>query len=701
MTVSNSIMNPYIHRDISWLDFNYRVLQEAKDKSVPLYERLKFLAIYSSNLDEFFRVRVAGHRNLVRMGKKAQKELNYEPSEVLDQILTTVNNQQEEFSVIFEKQIVPELAKYNVTIVRRHSLNKEQIEFIETYFNDLVLPHVQPIVLMGKKVKPFLNNGALYLALYLKDKETGQSEYAIVKVPSDIVPRFLVLPSKKMSQHDVIMLGDVVRHNISSIFPGYDIIDSYSIKLTRDAELYLEEDEDSADFIKKLRNSLLKRNVGPASRLVFDRNMPKKMLEYFMNVFELSSYDLLPEGRYHNNSDFFKFPDFGLTNLKDPHLAPLAINDLEDAESIFDVIADKDYLIHLPYQSYESVIKFFEDAAIDPTVTHIKIIQYRVASQSRIMEALKKAVKNGKQVSAFVELKARFDEEANLKWGEFLERSGVSVFYSMPGIKVHSKLSMIRRIEDGAPKFYAYYSTGNFHEGTAKVYSDIGIFTANQKLNSEAARIFSYLETKQLPAKNFNLLGVGTFNLKEKFMDLIKREIEFAKSGKDASCILKMNTLEDKEMIDLLYEASQAGVKIQLIIRGACSLVPGVKGYSSNITAISIVDRFLEHARIFSFENGGKQEIFFSSADWMVRNLHHRIETLVPILQPDLVKTVNTLLKIQLNDNIKARFIDVKKNNQYVKTDADLAVRSQIETYYYLKRQMEYQNLLKQKEQNQ
>jgi polyphosphate kinase len=694
-------MNPYIHRDISWLDFNYRVLQEARDKSVPLYERIKFLAIYSSNLDEFFRVRVAGHRNLVRMGKKAQKELNYEPSEVLDQILTIVNNQQEEFSVIFEKQIVPELAKYNVTIVRRHSLNKEQTEFIETYFNDLVLPHVQPIVLMGKKVKPFLNNGALYLALNLKDKETQQSEYAIVKVPSDFVPRFLVLPSKKQSQHEVILLGDLVRHNISSIFPGYDIIDTYSIKLTRDAELYLEEDEDSADFIKKLRNSLLKRNVGPASRLVYDRTMPKKMLEYFMNVFELSSYDLLPEGRYHNNSDFFKFPDFGLTNLKDPVLPPLSISELEDADNIFDRIAEKDYLIHLPYQSYESVIKFFEDAAVDPAVTHIKIIQYRVASQSRIMEALKKAVKNGKQVSAFVELKARFDEEANLKWGEFLEKSGVSVFYSMPGIKVHSKLSMIRRIEEGAPKLYAYYSTGNFHEGTAKVYSDIGIFTANQKLNSEAARIFSYLETKQLPSKNFDLLGVGTFNLKEKFIDLIKREISNAQNGKSASCILKMNTLEDKEMIDLLYEASKSGVKVQLIIRGACSLVPGIKGFSSNITAISIVDRYLEHARIFSFENGGKQEIYFSSADWMVRNLHHRIETLVPVLQPDMVKTVNTLLKIQLNDNIKARFIDVKKNNQYVKTDADLAVRSQIETYYYLKRQMEYQNLLKQKEQNQ
>jgi polyphosphate kinase len=292
--------------------------------------------------------------------------------------------------------------------------------------------------------------------------------------------------------------------------------------------------------------------------------MPKKMLEYFMNVFELSSYDLLPEGRYHNNSDFFKFPDFGLSSLKDPVLAPLSITDLEEAENIFDVISEKDYFIHVPYQSYESVIKFFENAAIDPNVTHIKIIQYRVASQSRIMEALRRAVKNGKQVSTFIELKARFDEEANLKWGEFLEKAGVSVYYSMPGLKVHSKLAMVRRIEDGLPKLYAYFSTGNFHEGTAKVYSDIGIFTANQQLNSEAARIFSYLETKQLPSKSFQLLGVGMFNLKEKFIDLVKREIKNAKNGKSASCILKMNTLEDKEMIDLLYEAGREGVKIQL-----------------------------------------------------------------------------------------------------------------------------------------
>ncbi len=692
-------MNPYIHRDISWLDFNYRVLQEAKDKSVPLLERLKFIAIYSSNLEEFFRVRVAGHRNLVRMGKKAQKELGNDPSKVLDEILKTVNEQQEEFSLIFESQIVPELAKHNITILRRAALNAEQLEFIETYFNDLVIPYIQPIVLMGKKVKPFLNNGALYLALYLREKETKATEYAIVKVPSDFVPRFLVLPSKKSNVHEVILLGDLVRHNITSIFPGYDIIDSFSIKLTRDAELYLEEDEDSRDFIKKLRNSLLKRNVGPASRLVYDRTMPRKMLEYFMNVFELSSYDLLPEGRYHNNSDFFKFPDFGLTQLKDPELPPISITDLEEADNIFEKIAEKDYLIHVPYHSYDSVIKFFEDAAIDPTVTHIKIVQYRVASKSKIMEALKTAVKNGKQVSAFIELKARFDEEANLKWGEFLEKAGVSVYYSMPGLKVHSKLALIRKSEEGIPKFFAYYSTGNFHEGTAKIYSDIGIFTANEKLNSEAARLFSYLETKQNPSKPFDLLGVGTFNLKEKFIKLVKREIKNAQDGKSASCLLKMNTLEDTEMIDLLYEASSAGVKIQLIIRGACSLIPGIKGLSENIEARSIVDRFLEHARIFSFENDGNREIFFSSADWMVRNLHHRIETLVPILSPEIIKIVNTTMRIQMNDNIKARIIDSKKNNQYVKTDADLAVRAQVETYFYLKRQMEYQNLLKIKEQ--
>ncbi len=680
----------YLHRDISWLSFNYRVLQEAADINVPLLERLKFLAIYSSNLDEFFRVRVANHRSLARADKATKKTLDYAPEFILEEILNTANKHQIEFSRIFEQEIIPALKKQNVQLLTRKNLNKEQIEFIDTYFNENMLPFVQPVILVGKKIKPFLNDGALYLALHMhsKDAEKPISEYAIVKIPSDHMSRFLELPCRTPGVNQLIMLDDAVRHSVRLIFPGYNIQDSYSIKLTRDAELYID-DEYSGDLISKIKKSLTKRSIGIASRMVYDRSMPKHLLDYLMYVFELDKLDLLPEGRYHNNSDFFKFPDFGMSHLKDQILSPIALTDLEEAESVFKKISEKDYLIHPPYHSYESVIKFFEHAAIDPEVTHIKIIQYRVAKISRIMTALKNAVKNGKQVSTFIEVKARFDEAANLKWGEELEQAGVTVYYSMPGFKVHSKLALVRRLENGKPNLYAYMSTGNFHEDTAKIYADFGIFTSDRRITSEAARVFTFLETKQKPQVPFEHFGVGLFNLKEKFINLIKREISYAKEGKPASMTLKMNSLQDKEMIDLLYEANNAGVKIKMIIRGSCSLVPGIKGQSENIEAISIVDRFLEHSRVYIFHNNGQQEVYLSSADWMVRNLHFRVETLVPVFDPEIAKTINTCMFIQLSDNVKSRIIDESHQNVYKKNENDIAVRSQMETYFYMKRREE------------
>ena len=681
-------MVPYINRDISWLSFNYRVLQEAKDQSVPLFERLKFLAIYSSNLDEFFRVRVANHRNLLRAGKKTRKELGFEPEEVLLQILNVVNTQQEEFSRIFLEEVVPDLRKNGINLIRRKKMTGEQIEYVESYFDEYLLPFVQPVLLKGKKIKPFLNNAALYLALEMVDQDSSKTNYAIVKIPSDHIPRFLELPKSKKSRRDIIMLDDVVRHSIDLIFPGYDIIDSYSIKLTRDAELYID-DEFSGDLMGKIKRSLNKRNVGPASRLVYDREMPEKFLKFLMEVFDLDKYDLLPEGRYHNNSDFFKFPHYGMDHHEDPPLPPLPIEPLEKASSIFDKIEEQDWLIHVPYHSYESVIKFFEDASIDPEVTHIKIIQYRVARVSRIMNAIMRAVQNGKQVSAFIEVKARFDEEANLIWGERLEKAGVTVNYSMPGLKVHSKTAIVRKIVNGIPKFYAYLSTGNFHEGTAKIYSDIGIFTADNRLTSEATRVLSYLETKHLPSKPFKHLLVGQFNLKESLLDLIQNEIRNQEAGKEAEIILKMNSIEETRMIEALYLASQKGVKVKMIIRGICSLVPGIEEVSDNIEAISIVDRFLEHARIFIFHNGGDRKIYLSSADWMSRNLHRRIETVFPVYDEKIKKIIMDLINIQLNDNVKARVIDYKSHNAYKKTSNDLALRSQVETYYYIKRKTE------------
>lgn len=680
-------MVPYIDRDISWLSFNYRVLQEAKDKSVPLFEKLKFLAIYSSNLDEFFRVRVANHRNLVRAGKKTKKELDFEPEKILTQLLKIVNKQQEEFSEIFEDNIIPQLKRYGISIIKRKQMTEEQREFVESYFDEYLLPFVQPVLLNDKKVKLFLNNSALYLALDMRDPkgDKEKSRYAIVKIPSDHIQRFIELPTRKDGLKEIMILDDVVRHSVRLLFPGYDVLDSYSIKLTRDAELYID-DEFSGDLLAKIRKSLNNRNVGPASRLVYDREISGKFLSYLKHEFDLDKYDLLPEGRYHNNSDFFQFPTFGLHHLTDTPLPPLPIRIIEEATSIFTKIAEKDWMVHVPYHSYESVIKFFEDAAADPSVTHIKIIQYRVAKVSRIMKALMDAVKNGKQVTAFIEIKARFDEEANLDWGERLEKAGVAVYYSMPGLKVHSKMAIVRRVENEEAKIYAYLSTGNFHEDTAKIYSDIGIFTADKRLTSEATRVFSYLETKQKPTKEFEHFAVGQFNLKPKMIALIDKEIANASDGKKSEIILKMNSIQDQEMIEKLYEASQAGVKVKMVVRGICSIVPGIKKISDNIEVISIVDRFLEHARIFVFSNNGNTKIYLSSADWMVRNLHRRIETMFPIYDEKIKEMILDLLRIQLNDNVKARFLHPNKNNEYKRNSTDLAIRSQIESYYYIKR---------------
>ncbi|MDZ7877715.1 MAG: polyphosphate kinase 1 [Saprospiraceae bacterium] len=678
---------PYTQRDISWLSFNYRVLQEAKDPSVPLLERLKFLAIYSSNLDEFFRVRVAQHRNLIRISKKTKKELSYSPKQLLKEILRIVNEQQLEFSKIFEEDITNELREQNVYLLRRRDLNKEQQAFVEAYFKDNLLPFVQPVLLVKDKIRVFLNNAALYMTVALQPKEsyTSRTEYAMVKIPSDFLPRFIELPCRN-GHYEVIMIDDIVRHSVSWLFPGFEILDTYSIKLTRDAALYID-DEFSGNLIEKVKESLQKRNIGPASRFVYDRKMSPKLLDFLEDSFALETLDLFPEGRYHNNFDFFKFPDFGLTSLKYKPLPPQPYVPLEKAENYFAAIAERDHLLHFPYQSYESVIQFFERAAYDPSVTHIKIVQYRVAKKSRIMQALMQAVKNGKQVSVFIEVKARFDEAANIKWGEALQKAGVTVHYSMPGIKVHSKLALVSREERGKEKLYSYLGTGNFNEDTAKIYSDLCIFTMDERLTKEMANVFRYLETGRTDdIPPFKHLLVGQFNLREGLVRKIDREIELAQKGKAASMILKMNSLEDVAMIEKLYEASKAGVKIKIITRGICCLMAGVEGVSENIEVISIVDRFLEHARIFIFNNDGKEDIYLSSADWMNRNLSHRVETTFPIYSPELRQIVRDVIDLQLKDNVKARSLNPAHINEYKTNEAEIATRAQMETYFYFKK---------------
>ena len=686
---NNPKANRFIQRDLSWLDFNYRVLQEAKDPNVPLMERIKFLAIYSSNLDEFFRVRVASHRNLLKIGKKTIKKLDYDPEAVLLKIQKKVSDQAVEFSDIFEHQIIPELRRHDIHLIQRDQLTQEQEAFIDTYFQEYLLPFVQPVLLVKDKIRPFLNNKALYLAILMKDKEnlSQQEQYGIIKIPSDHLPRFIELPAKK-SGHELIMLDEIVRHSVMWLFPGYQIINTYSIKLTRDGELYID-DEYQGDLVKKIKTSLLKRDVGPASRLVYDKTIPSQFLQYLMTVLGVDKLDLFQEGRYHNNFDFFKFPSFGLDHLKDQPLPPMDYLPLADTDSIFEPIRANDHLIHVPYHKYEPVIQFFEHAAKDPNVTHIKIIQYRVAPNSRIMEALISAVKSGKQVYAFIEVKARFDEEANLRWGEQLEKAGIVVRYSFPGLKVHSKLALVRRLEPDGPQLYSYLSTGNFHEVTARIYSDLGFFTSDKRITGEVARIFSFLETVKLPNEEFKHLLVGQFNLRKTLIQLIDFEIAEAHQGKKASILLKVNSLQDEEMIEKLYEASQAGVKVELNLRGICSLMAGKKNLSENITAYSIVDRFLEHSRIFIFHHGGQEKVYLSSADWMERNLSFRIETAFPIYDPKLISEIKDILNIQRSDNVKARSLHYHHINQYLPNHSDLAIRSQHETYYYLKRKNE------------
>ena len=675
---------PYIDRDISWLSFNYRVLQEAKDPNVPLLERMKFLAIYSSNLDEFFRVRVANHKNLVKAGKSTYKKLSFEPRLILKEILKIVRQQQLEFSKIFQKELLPGLKKHGINLLRFKKLSDEQQVFTSNFFEDNLLPFIQPVLLQEDKIKPFLLNGALYLAVHMVDKETASDHfYAIVKIPTEQTGRFLSLPPKKHGQTDVIMIDDVVRQNIYKIFPGYDILGSYSIKLTRDAELYID-DEYSGDLIEKIKKSLRKRKVGPASRLIYDREMPEEFVEYLKKVFDLKPLDLVQEGRYHNNSDFFAFPEVNKKDLLDIKLDNISYSPLEKSKNIFAAIEEKDHMLFYPYHKYDSVVKFFQEAAIDPKVTHITILQYRVAKKSKIMDALISAEANGKEVTVFIEVKARFDEVANLEWGEKLQAAGVKVLYSLPGLKVHSKMAIVRRATSKKESFFMYLSTGNFHEKTAKLYSDFGLFTNDSRIVKEAKRIFNYIITKKRPKQTFKQLGVGTFNLKQKLISCVNEEIRNAENGKKARIILKMNSLQDEEMIDLLYEASAAGVEIKLIVRGICCLVPGVKGISDNIQAYSIVDRYLEHARVFIFHNGGNELIYLSSADWMTRNLHHRIETMFPILDPKQRKFVKDIIKMQLSDNTKSRLLHFKRLNEYRITDG-MPVRSQYDIHNYIK----------------
>ncbi len=679
------------NRDLSWLAFNHRVLQEASDPSVPLYERVKFLAIWSSNLDEFFRVRVASLRTLQRLKKKTQKQFELEPTKLLKRLLKAVTLQQEEFGDIFRNQIKKELHRQGILLVRETELNESQREFARSFFRDKVRPFLSPVILDATD-PPFLENKAIYLAVRLLDPLAAEKKRAehigLVKIPAT-VSRFVSFPPTA-AHHHFMFVDDLMRLCLAEIFPNRLVAEAHAIKLTRDAELDID-DELSGDLLEKVKKALRKRDEGVPSRFLYDSEMPKKMLALMKDMLCLHDDDIVVGSRYHNFSDFFAFP-----NPKDPALTyepmpPFALKKCDATTPLFVQLRDKEILSHYPYHSYECVIRFLREAADDPSVTSIKITLYRVAKNSQVAQELIRAARNGKVVTAFVEVKARFDEESNIRWAAEMENAGVRVLYSIPNLKVHAKLCLVSRTRDATAvhpvderkeELFAYMSTGNFNEMAAKLYTDFGFFTADERLTREVQKVFEVLCRERENAR-FKHLLVPPFSMRQTFVKLIEREMKNAKKGKDAFIIAKMNSLEDPKMIAKLYEASEAGVRIQLIIRGICCLIPGIKGMSENIDVISIVDRFLEHARVFVFCNGGNELYYLSSADWMKRNLDRRIEVAFPIYDRGIRKQIRAILELQLNDTVKARVINKKLENKTPSVKSASKLRSQYATWEF------------------
>jgi len=682
------------NREISWLQFNERVLQEARDAKNPLYERIKFLAIYSSNLDEFFRVRVASIRSLLNLKKAEHKDLEIDPGQLLKKIHKIVNAQQESFGKVFQSQIVPELRKNNIFLVNETQLTEGQAEYVRKYFTEKVLPLLKPIFPGKSTSDPFINNRSLYFAIELAPRDEiiteansgaqiKSSEYALLEIPSGELPRFLTLKKEGKNSY-VMFLDDVIRLSLREYFVRNEVLGVYSFKMTRDAELHID-DEFQGDLLAKIKDGLGARKKGIPSRFLYDPNMPESMLKYLSKYFKLRDDDLIPGGKYHNFSDLMSFPNPGIASLENKPQPPLAHRDLKDVRSIFGVISQKDVMLLYPYQTYDYVLQFLNHAAKDPAVIAIKITLYRVASNSKVVDALKEAAKNGKEVTAFVEIKARFDEEHNLYWAGELERAGVKVLYSFPGLKVHCKLCIVTRIERGEKKRYCYLASGNFNEKTATLYSDVGLFTTDTRLTKEVKEVFQILGRKERSTE-FQHLLVAPFSMRSTFEKRIEKEIKFAKEGKRAEIIVKLNCLEDPEMIGALYEASNAGVKIRMIVRGACCAIPGIEGMSANMKAVSIIDRYLEHARIFIFHNGGEERYYVASADWMTRNLSHRIEVGFPIYDESIQKELKHYIDMELRDNVKARIIAKGKMNKYKRPASGAErVQSQIDFYKYLR----------------
>lgn len=688
---------PYIDRDLSWLSFNERVLDEAHDPQVPLAHRVKFLAIYSANLDEFFRVRVVALRRLATLKKKKLDQLPVPPPVVLTEISDVVARQKVRFDALFEETICPALEQSNVVLYREQALAEVHRQEVADFFRSTVLSYLQPVFvgthrrLKRRDKLPLLDSKTLYFALTLRSKASAappdETVIAYLNIPKDKLSRFIELsPIDGVSYF--VFLDEVIRANLSVVFPGYEVEHCFSFKLNRAEDMSIQ-DEFRGNLVKKIKTQLAKRKTAPPVRFLYDRTTPPDLLARFCTLFRLGDEDLMAGGRYHSLSDLLKLPLSTKPGLAVPGLPPLPCSDLDAHESLFTAISQQDRLLHFPYQSYTSVLRFFNEAAIDPLVYDIQVALYRVAADSLIANALISAARNGKRVTVFVEVKARFDEANNLRWAEEMAQAGVRIQYSLPEVKVHAKIALVKRTNPvgkakGKPLRYAYLSTGNFNEVTAEIYTDHGLFTAHSGIVKDLNKVFAYL-SKQQPIRHLKHLLVAPLNLQQRYVALIEREIVLARKGKPARLIIKLNGLEDPVMIDKLYEASQAGVQVQLLIRGVCCLVPGVAGLSEGIVVVRLVDQFLEHSRIAFFHNGGKGEVYLASADWMNRNLYHRVEVGFPVYEPTLKKELRHLLELQLGDTVKARQIDEHGQNQTIAPGDQPGIRAQAALYEWLK----------------
>ena len=685
----------YINREISWLDFNARVLQEADDKNVPLLERLRFLGIFSNNLDEFFQVRYATVQRISQSSKTGKRVFAGRSAEALLKEITqkVIVLQTESLNILHT--IYQEMEKQNIFFIDHNQVLPEQEEFLKDYFLQYVNPALITIILSQDQSQDLSSNKAFIVVTLDLDSEyeSGEKLHALIEIPKEI-KRFIVLPKGENGRQYVMMLDDLIRYHFKMIFSffKYKNIEAYMVKITRDAELDLEEDV-SKSYVEKITVSVKDRMISDPVRMVYDKEIDNDTLAFVIKKLKIDSTDsLIPGGKYHHRRDYMNFPSLNRPDLLYSTFPPLPIANLSLEENFLDAISSKDYLLYTPYHTFSYVIKFLREAALDPKVSSIKITIYRLSKLSHVASALINAAKNGKKVLVQIELQARFDEENNINFAEKLEAAGVQLIFGIPGLKVHSKICVIERLENKKTRRYGFVSTGNFNESTAKIYTDYTLFTANQKVLKEVNKVFNFLEVSY-QLKTYKHLIVSPHYTGSILSKLIDNEIRNHKEGLPSGISLKLNNVTHYKLVDKLYEASQAGVEIKMIVRGVCCLIPGVKGLSENIRVISVIDKFLEHPRVYMFENAGKKKIYISSADFMTRNIDNRVEVACPIYDKELQQQMIDTFEISWNDNVKARLVNLPIQNKMVECKSgESHRRSQWDTYEYLKNKLNFED---------